>query len=198
MKVLYLHEAKVIALVIHPVLWSPHIDSELNPKSWSAVSSISILWVTLSKQKESAIQYHLQRSTVILIEMWLCQDESDTIKIGDLTSSGYQFLHKVCMGHRGGGIGVLLNKTCSAKMRKCDRFKSFEYLDMDISFGGTEFCLIMVYHPPPLGKIKQLPKCSLIIRSTCLNRSSYTPASCLCWTSTSILMSPLMPMLWSS
>ena len=76
----------------------------------------------------------------ILIETWLCQDDSDTIKISDLTTNGTQFLHKARMAHRGGGIGVHALPRC----RKRNKLNSFEYLDMDISSGKNEFCLIAI------------------------------------------------------
>ena len=87
-----------------------------------------------------------------ITETWLRVDEQDRVTIGDLTPTGYSFLHTARKGCRGGGDVGLLYKT-SLNMKRdstdyFDRFKSFEAIVMQIKVLSQAVHIIIIYRPP--------------------------------------------------
>ena len=67
--------------------------------------------------------------------------------------NGYLFEH-IARGSRGGGVGLLFNKTLNMKKISFNKFKSFEAIGMTSNSSSGHFSVFVIYRPPPSAKNK--------------------------------------------
>ncbi|XP_063960265.1 uncharacterized protein LOC135155265 [Lytechinus pictus] len=94
---------------------------------------------------------------MVLTETWLTGNERDSHSLAILkeTLPHLDFHHIPRYSGRGGGVGVLLHKGYHVSRNPLEYFKSFEYLDLNVS--SSKFCsfrLIALYRPPASKKNK--------------------------------------------
>ena len=71
--------------------------------------------------------------------------------IRDITPDGYGFKHTARSRKRGGGLGLLFEKTLSVKITPL-KAKSFECMDADVTPRRATFRIIVVYRLHPKHK----------------------------------------------
>ena len=91
-----------------------------------------------------------------ITESWLTGDHRDSHKIADLknTLTDYDFIDSPRVGRRGGGVAVILRKGCSVTRHSVTSFKSFEHLDLTVSYGSTSARVVTIYRPTKSKKKK--------------------------------------------
>lgn len=91
-----------------------------------------------------------------LTETWLNGNSCDNQIIAELldTLKDYVFHHLPRTHTSGGGIGFLLRKGFNVKPNVVTNFKSFEYIDLNVTSQNSSFRLITLYRPPPSKKNK--------------------------------------------
>ncbi len=114
-----------------------------------------------------------------LTETWLNGDQSDVQTIGDLTPKGYKLPHEPRLTGRGGGVGLLHQKSLRITPLKGTSFKSFEYSELVLHVPSKQFRIIVLYRPPPSKKNKLTVTKFLEDFSVFLEHMSTTPGHLL-------------------
>ncbi len=84
-----------------------------------------------------------------LTETWL--NECDRSKINEMTPETHTFVHIPRSDRKGGGVGLLLQKSCNKiKIATTIKFASFEHMQVTCELGGKKTVFIVVYRPPNL------------------------------------------------
>ena len=80
-------------------------------------------------------------------ETWL--NVLDTAVISEMTPSTHTFLHLPRVGQIGGGVGLFLSNCFThIRMIKMDTFTSFEFIEVNFKYQGSNMVFIIVYRPP--------------------------------------------------
>ena len=85
-----------------------------------------------------------------ITETWLRPSNLDSLTIGDLTPTGYQF-HHVARDTRGGGVGLLHKSSLNFHKDSVDsigNFQSFEAAGMKLHWRSTSMHILIIYRPP--------------------------------------------------
>lgn len=83
-----------------------------------------------------------------LTETWLELGDNDGVLIEELTPTGYKFLHNPRSSGRGGGVGLLLEKTLRIKQEETMKVKSFKYMQAICNTSTKSFRIVIIYRPP--------------------------------------------------
>ncbi|XP_068704693.1 uncharacterized protein [Montipora foliosa] len=87
-----------------------------------------------------------------ITETWLRPSNLDSLTIGDLTPTGYQFQPcDVARDTRGGGVGLLHKSSLNFHKDSVDsigKFQSFEAADMKLHWRSTAMHILIIYRPP--------------------------------------------------
>lgn len=83
-------------------------------------------------------------------ETWQRPSNLDSLTVGDLTPTGYQF-HDVARDTRGSGVGLLHKSSLNFHKDSVDfigNFHSFEAVDMKLHWRSTTMHILIIYRPP--------------------------------------------------
>ncbi|KAK6168755.1 hypothetical protein SNE40_019939 [Patella caerulea] len=81
-----------------------------------------------------------------LTATWL-SDNSDSAAICELVPPGYSFSH-VTRGKRGGGDAIIYKSSIVASKLPCEKFNSFEYLDVNLFYSSKTIRCLIIYRSP--------------------------------------------------
>lgn len=84
-----------------------------------------------------------------LTETWLDSSDKDDYYVSEICPTGYVFNHSSRVDLIGGGVGFLTKKHMRIKKQREMNFKSYEYLDLLISYRHGCIRVVTVYRPPP-------------------------------------------------
>ena len=92
---------------------------------------------------------------LMLTETWL-YSHSDEVYIAAVTSAGYDFRSFPRLGSSGGGIGFVMRTTLSTSLLfKPHYYRSFEAVEMRLSFDHVSVAIVCLYRPPPSERNKR-------------------------------------------
>ena len=90
-----------------------------------------------------------------ITETWLRPGSRDDMIVGELTPNGYSMIHEPRQTGRGGGVGVILRDTISAKAEPInDAYRSFECMKIKVIKSSFTYRFVTIYRPPPSAKNK--------------------------------------------
>ena len=85
----------------------------------------------------------------MLTEAWL-YSHGDEAYIAAMTPAGYDFRSFPRVGSRGGGVGFVMRTTLSTSLLfKPLDYRSFEAVEMRLSFDHVSVAIVCLYQPPP-------------------------------------------------
>ena len=79
-------------------------------------------------------------------ETWLY--DNDSAIISALTPESHVLHHVPRLDKKGGGVGCLINKSLQSKKRHTKCFKSFEFMEVQLSNERQKIILNIIYRPP--------------------------------------------------
>jgi hypothetical protein len=87
---------------------------------------------------------------LVVTESWLRGDLRDDSAIADLncTLPDYRFCH-LPRSSRGGGVGVIYRSALKVTLNSSSYCKSFEHLDLSVTYESSMLRLFAVFRPPP-------------------------------------------------
>ena len=86
---------------------------------------------------------------LMLTETWL-YSHGDEAYIAAMTPAGYDFRSFPRVGSRGGGVGFVMRTTLSTSLLfKPLDYRSFEAVEMRLSFDQVSVPIVCLYRPPP-------------------------------------------------
>ena len=90
-----------------------------------------------------------QLDVLVITKSWLTGDNKDNLVIGDIntTLTNYRMFH-LPRPTRGGGLCVIARDGFKVKENTTTSFKSFEHMDICLSWSSTVMRLFAVYRPP--------------------------------------------------
>ena len=85
---------------------------------------------------------------LVITETWLFS--GDIAKMNEITPDGYTLFSNPRDDRRGGGVGIICVNETKCVMEESDRkFKSFEYLQLDILVENKKISVFPIYRPEP-------------------------------------------------
>ena len=87
-------------------------------------------------------------NVLCITETWLQGNITDSPTIVELCANNFVFHHNPRCSRRGGGVGILVDKSFSCKRASEKTFKSFECMEVHVSGIRNGVTICIIYRPP--------------------------------------------------
>lgn len=105
-----------------------------------------------------------QLDILALTETWLTDEDNGILR--SLCPAGYSAVSAPRHGRRGGGVALIHRDSFVAKVKtRHPGISSFEYLDIQMSYGSSSLRLLVLYRPPSASTAQFLLDFSVLVGS---------------------------------